>query len=291
MKKSVYELVTEAIIAKLEAGVVPWVRPWKNGKQAGGARNWNTGKLYRGVNQLLLDWSGEWATYNQVEAAGGNVKLGAKSSIVIFFNKVEKENEDGDIEKIPVYKQFRVFNIETQCEGLTSKIQPIEEEEEEGEELDPIQAAEAIAAGFVGGPELRFASGRAYYEPFFDRVSVPPLSDYRCAEEYYCTLFHELVHSTGHESRLKREKGKVFGDKAYSKEELIAEVGAAMLCGVAGIEHVTLDNSAAYLKSWISALRGDSRLIVTASSAAQKAADLILGTQVEYTQGNEVKAS
>lgn len=285
MSNLAYEVVTKRIIELLEQGVTPWRRPWKNGKPVGGAVNWNTGRQYNGINQMLLGWSGEWATFKQVKDAGGKVKKGEKSQTVIFFTKIEKENEEGKTEMIPVYRLYNVFEINTQCEGLTSKriAQPIEEE---GEELNPIEAAEAIVKGFMNIPDIVYKSGEAIYEPFFDRVSVPPLADYKKPEEFYCTLFHELAHSTGHQSRLNRQFGKKFGDGPYSREELVAEMTAAMLCGVAGIEQVTIENSAAYLQNWLNALKEDSRMIVVAANAAQKAADYILGKPADMVQAS-----
>ncbi|MCM3791512.1 zincin-like metallopeptidase domain-containing protein [Domibacillus indicus] len=132
---------------------------------------------------------------------------------------------------------------------------------------------------YTDSPVIRHQSGRAVYFPEFDRVSVPPLEDYRRAEEFYSVLFHEFVHSTGHNSRLARqgiiESGVSFGDDIYSKEELIAEIGAVMLCGVARIENTTIEKCASYIQSWLRVLREDSKLIVYAAAPAQKAADYI----------------
>lgn len=268
---NVYEIVTSKMIEKLNQGVAPWRQPWKPGLDA---MNWFTGKPYRGINRLLTEPGGEYATYNQIVQAGGRIKPAEskKYTIVVFYKDYEKEDEEsGETKKIPVLKYYRVYEINTQCEGLTSKRPPVTEDTT----LDPIDRAEQLIKNFADAPEITFKTGKAVYHPFFDRVSVPPLRDYTSAEEYYCTLFHELVHSTGHKDRLNRDMSGSFGDKKYAKEELIAEIGAAMLCGVAGIEQPILDNSAAYIQSWLKALRNDSRLVVTAANAAQKAADYI----------------
>jgi antirestriction protein ArdC len=147
-------------------------------------------------------------------------------------------------------------------------------------EHDPIEEAERICAGYKDAPPVIFASGRAFYRPSQDVVSVPPLCDYGKPEEYYSTLFHEHVHSTGHNNRLDRSgitELAAFGDESYSKEELVAEIGAAMLCGVVGIDNTTMENSAAYVGSWLRRLKDDKKLIVQAAGQAQKAADYILG--------------
>ncbi|MCM3089154.1 zincin-like metallopeptidase domain-containing protein [Bhargavaea ginsengi] len=275
MKKSVYEIVTAKIIEQLEKGVVPWRQPWASG----GAVNWKTQKPYRGINTFLLE-PGEYATFKQIQEAGGKVKKGAESHIVVFWKWLEKENEEtGEPEKIPYLRYYRVFEINKQAEGLESR------RCESAFDHDPIEEAEEVVKGYLNGPTYSYRSGRAYYQPARDHINVPPLKDYRDAAGYYSTLFHEMVHSTGHRSRLARpgvtRQEISFGDEVYSKEELVAEMGAAMLCGVAGIENETIENSASYLQSWLRALKEDSRLIVQAAAQAQKAADYILGHKLE----------
>ena len=263
---SVYEIITEQIIKKLEQGEIPWKRPWNSCP----AVNWVTQKPYRGINALLLD-PGEYATWNQIKEAGGHVKKGAKSQIVTFFKLLEVK-KDGEIEEIPFLRYYRVFNI-MDCEGIESK------QKEVLFDHDPIEKAEKIIEGYPDAPEITFAPGRAFYRPSDDIISIPEKSDFEQVEEYYCTLFHEMIHSTGHNKRLARlgVDGANFGSEQYSKEELVAEIGAAMLCGNAGIEQVTLDNSTAYIQSWLKALRNDKRMIVYAAGQAQKAVDYIMG--------------
>ena len=277
MKKSVYEIVTERILELLAAGVVPWRRPWV----VSGAVNWISQLPYRGINTLLLP-PGEYATYKQITEAGGSVK-GAKSQIVVFWRWLEKEDADtGEAEKIPMLRYYRVFDIKD-CKGIKSK------RKEVSFDHDPIAEAEAIVDGYADAPPIGFASGRAYYMPSPDRVSVPPIQDYPKAEEYYSTLFHELIHSSGHQSRLNRpgiEEYAAFGDENYSKEELIAEIGAAMLCATCGIDNSTIENSAAYIQSWHRKLKNDPTLIVKAAGQAQKATDYILGTTFDEANGN-----
>ncbi|MDO3682008.1 ArdC family protein [Paenibacillus ehimensis] len=279
MSQKIYEMVTERIIKLLESGVVPWRRPWRSGA----AVSWKTQKAYRGINALLLD-AGEYATFKQISEAGGTVKKGAKGEIVVFWKWLEnKDEETGETERIPLLRYYKVFNIATQCEGVESK-----RSSEPVHQHDPIKEAEQLITGYTDRPPIRFAPGRAFYRPGDDMVSVPPLSDYKQPEEYYSTLFHELVHSTGHSKRLDRSgitELAAFGDENYSKEELIAEIGAAMLCGVCGIDNTTIENSAAYINGWLRALQNDQRLIVQAAGKAQRAADYIQG--ISFTDDEE----
>ncbi len=280
-KKTVYEIVTERIIEKLKQGEIPWRRPWN----AYPAVNWVTQKPYRGINQLLLD-PGEYATWNQVKKAGGRVKKGAKSELVTFWKLIEVKNEDeeGVVETIPFLRYYRVFNIKD-CEGLESR------RKVETFDHDPIERAEEIKEGYRDCPPVTFAPGSAFYHPADDIISIPEIKDFAKAEEFYSTLFHEMVHSTGHKKRLGRHgilNVAAFGSHEYSKEELVAEIGAAMLCGLAGVEQETLDNSAAYVQGWLGKLKGDSKFIVSAASQAQKAADYIIGSNNERAKGQVV---
>lgn len=276
-KLDVYQIITQKIMDQLEQGVIPWRKPWTNAN----AVNWVTQKPYRGINTMLLE-PGEYATFKQISDAGGKVKKGAKSHIVVFWKWLEKENEEGETEKIPFLQYYRVFNINTQVEGLNSK-------RDTATYLhDPIEEAEAIFEGYINAPTYSYSSGKAYYQPGRDHINVPPMNDYKNGDEFYSTLFHEMVHSTGHKSRLNRTGITAmasFGDEVYSKEELVAELGCAMLCGVAGIDNSTLQNSASYIQSWLRVLKDDKRLLVQASSQAQKACDYILGKP--YGEGQE----
>jgi antirestriction protein ArdC len=271
--ENIYEMVNAKIMEKLEAGVIPWRKPWIGGN----AVNWKTQKPYRGANAIMLD-AGEYATFNQIKQAGGKVKKGAKSEIIVFWKILKKENDEGETEKIPLLRYFRVFNIEKDVEGLEPKRKRAEFNH------DPIEEAEKIYKGYMDAPDFTFENDGAWYKPFFDKVNVPPLKSFTKAEEFYSTLFHEMAHSTGHKSRLNRDGVKnvaAFGSEDYSKEELIAEFTASMLCGVSGIDNSTIDNSAAYIQSWLRALKEDKTMLVQAAGKAQKAADYILGTTFE----------
>ena len=285
---SVYDIVTEQILAQLEAGTVPWHRPWK---ASGVPVSMSTRKPYRGVNPFLLAMSADaggwsspwWGTYKHIEQLGGQVRRGERSTLVVFWKTgtrdlTAEEKAAGKSARWAVLRYFRVFNAE-QADGLPARFHPAAEEE--GRQFDPIAEAELIVKGWDDGPEIVHQGDRACYSPGLDVVYLPAREAFESAHGYYSTAFHELTHSTGHPTRLARAtlmEAHGFGDPSYSKEELVAEMGAAMLSGVAGIDQLTVPQSAAYLASWIKVLRGDSKLIVQAAGQAQKAADLILGT-------------
>jgi antirestriction protein ArdC len=214
-------------------------------------------------------------TYRQAQTLGGSVRKGEHGSKVVFwkideYRKEDKETGETENRKSILLRYYTVFNLE-QCEGIKSP--------EPTRIIAPLGQCETIVNSMPNPPSFEQDS-RAFYRPSTDTLGVPARSAFDSAEEFYSTLFHELTHSTGHPSRVGREgimEHNPFGSEDYSKEELVAEMGAAMLCGVAGIQSRTLDNSASYLQSWINRLRSDSRLIVSAASQAQKAADYILG--------------
>ena len=177
-------------------------------------------------------------------------------------------------------RYYHVFNA-AQCEGIDAKV-PVTEVIEH--EFNPIRAAELIAEGMPKPPTITHDKSRAYYNPALDLVNVPRAQLFRSDQEYYSTLFHELVHATGHDSRLKRHDKKesvAFGSETYSKEELVAEMGCAFLCGASGIVDMTIKNSAAYISSWLKRLKDDVTLVVTAAGQAQKASDYILNVKAD----------
>lgn len=287
MSQKVYEIITDRIAKTLEAGTVPWHKPWKVAGQPD--CNLVSGKPYRGINVWLtlastLEFSFTspyWLTFKQCQGLGGRVKKGEKGTPIVFWNfkEIVEEAKDGNeakVKKIPMARYYTVFNAD-QCEGLEKHIP---KPEWEGKPFNPIAEAEKIVAGYQGKPAITEGGARACYSPSRDTVTMPPRQAFDSPAEWYSTLFHELTHSTGHASRLAREgvvENHFFGDEAYSKEELIAEMGAAFLSGMAGIENATVNNSAAYIAHWLKALKNDPKLIIQAASAAQKAADLILG--------------
>lgn len=271
---SVYEIITAQLLAELEKGQVPWRKPWHSLPPA----NLITKKPYRGINVFLLGFAGYgsqfWLTFNQAKQLGGNIRKGQHGTKIIFWKCKTRETEsaDGEIEerKSAFLRYYTVFNLE-QTEGLSAllTLPP----------AFPIESAEEIVKGMPNPPAFEQDS-RAAYIPSKDTVTMPSRAAFQSQSEYYSTLFHELVHSTGHPKRLGREgieKIQPFGSEDYSKEELVAEMGSAMLCGVAGIEQAIIGNSAAYLRGWINRLKADSRLVIAAARAAQEAADYIRG--------------
>jgi antirestriction protein ArdC len=292
-RPSIYQTVTDRIISSLKAGVIPWEKPWKTPRYAGGPfpRNFYTGKPYRGINVLLL-WSSEysspfWLTFKQAQALKGTVRKGERGTQIIFYKQLpeyakgddEAASED---ERVPfVLCHYTVFNVE-QCDGLTL---PEISQPAIAPKIDEDELCESMVAGWENCPALHLNSPtecRAYYRPSTDSVHMPARNRFVDAPHYYSTLFHELIHSTGHESRLNRTFGDRFGDELYSKEELVAEMGAAFLCAIAGIANEHTDrNTTAYIQNWIEKLEEDNRLIVHAAANAQRAVDLILGSTFE----------
>lgn len=279
MAFDIYAAVTDRIIAQLEQGIIPWNKPW-TGLQSG-AVSGATGKPYSMLNQMLLGKPGEWYTWNQIQKLGGKVRKGEKSSMVVFWKQIPVKEEDpatgGKVERlVPMLKYFNVFHVD-QCEGIEAKaIDP--------DAIDPAtdETADSIITDYLirSGVTLEHRKGdEAFYRPTDDRVVLPLREQFQDMAEYYSTAFHELTHSTGHRSRLNRLTGKAFfGNEEYSREELVAEIGAAALMNHCGVETgCSFRNSAAYIQSWLRALRNDKRMIVSASGAAAKAFDMIVG--------------
>ena len=278
MSAKVYEIVTDRIIEELEKGVIPWRKPWTGGR--GGAYNRISRKPYSLINQMLLQHSGEYATFKQWQALGGKVRKGEKSEIVVFWKMIETETvkADGTTEKktVPMLRYYSVFHV--------SQIEGVEPLEKPFEDVEPIEAADKIIVDYVSREGLTFVetvTDEAYYSPSRDMVQVPAKEQYGAIAEYYSTTFHELTHSTGHAKRLNRLTTGIkaaFGGEEYSREELTAEIGAASLLNHLSIETPeSFRNSAAYIQSWLKALRGDARMIVAAASRAEKAVAYILG--------------
>lgn len=289
MSNRVYEIVTEQMIKKLDEGIVPWHMPWKQDGSV--PTNLISKKPYRGVNHMML-WGNTYAsqyyvTFRQCKALGGSVRAGEHGHTVVFWKFFDAEGDDenndeprGETRKrIPMLRYYTVFNVE-QCEIDPSKIPSVQLED-----FDPIERCENVVASMPNAPAIREGEARAYYRPSTDTINMPKKGLFEGAEHYYATLYHELTHSTGHPSRLNRDNGEAenrFGSNDYAKEELIAEMGAAYLCAECHIDAPTIDNSAAYIQSWIRRFRQKPRLLVSAAGKAQKAADYILGTRLEF---------
>jgi antirestriction protein ArdC len=274
MKNTTYDRITDRITALLEQGTVPWHKPWK--ARTGLPRNFVSQNPYRGINVFLLlammYESPFWLTFRQVSQLGGSVRKGEKACPVVFWKQTMVEDKkSGEQKKKYLLRFYHVFNV-AQCDGLKISAEPVQE--------NIIAKPEDIVAQMPQPPILKHGMTHAYYSPREDCVGLPPRERFEKTEDYYSTVFHEFVHSTGHEKRLKRStltESAGYGSNPYCKEELIAEMGAAFLCGLAEIGERTIDNSAAYLKGWLEQLRNDKTLIVQAAAQAQKAADFILG--------------
>lgn len=289
--QNVFTRVTQEIISRLEKGTIPWHQPWKNGPE-GSPLNLVSGKRYRGINVFLLGMrpyhTRYWLTFRQAVSLGGHVRKGEKSAPVFFWKWPEKDqhisNKEKSTEKeqsrtIPIARCYHVFNVE-QCEGV--EYPRAETTPKPG--WHPVESAEKIAVGYPNAPKIEHRGDRAFYLSIQDAICLPPKDSFESVPEYYCALFHEMVHSTGLEKRLARKSLTdlcPFGSTNYSNEELVAEMGAAMLCGEAGIENRIIDNSAGYIAGWLKRLKDDRRCIVTAASQAQRAADWILGNTSE----------
>lgn len=270
MSLDTYQEVTDRIVSALEAGEVPWRRPWRS--EVGQPRSID-GRAYRGINALLLGMSEygdpRWGTFAGIKRHGGKVRKGERSTLVVLWKPLRvKDKESGEPRQILMLKYFRVFNIE-QCDGLALDALP---------EFVPDMTAEEVYTNYPAPPSLSHGASGAWYMPAPDHVDMPRREAFESPRAYYTTLFHELTHSTGHTSRLNRPEimeRNGFGSEPYSREELVAEIGAGMLAAAVGIEP-DYPQSAAYLKSWLTALKSDRKLIVSAAARAQKAADHIL---------------
>ncbi len=270
----VYEIITEQIIAQLEKGIIPWKRAYLGGMPKNGISM----KEYNGINIFLLSVRGYanpfWFTFKQVQQLGGHIKKGEKGTPIIFWKKWIPANpkDDDEDEEHLIMRYYYVFNFE-QTEGLNAEKFTIK-----SRTFSPITNAEQIVQNYHGAPSLQHKEQRAWYSTVTDIVNMPIPESFKASEFYYKTLFHELVHSTGHEKRLNRSlKGNTgFASAAYSKEELIAEMGASFLSGRAGIfQEEQLEQASAYIQAWLKELRNDKMLVVKAASQAQKAADYI----------------
>lgn len=297
-KSDVYQIVTDKVLEALEQGTVPWHKPWNT--ETGLPKNLTTGKVYRGINPFLLGMSAAiqgydspyWLTYKQASDRGAQVRKGEKSTLVVFWKRldpiagakkiIDPETSE-ELMSLGASMVLRYFNVFNSCQVDNLDVPKVEKISNKWEPLDQ---CENIANRYLdNGPSLIQGGSRAAYSPSQDQIYMPTRESFESAHGYYSTLFHEMTHSTGHGNRLARKdllESHSFGDASYSKEELVAEMGSAMLSGVTGIEQQTVSNSAAYVKSWLSVLKGDRRMVVNAAAQAQKAADLIQG--IKYAE-------
>src|SRR5215470_488928 len=283
IKADVYQKVTDAIINAIEPGVGNWRMPWHtSGRNAFSPINVTSRKAYRGINTVCL-WaaaeakgyeSGEWGTYRQWQDRGAQVRRGEKSTTVVFWkfaNDVESQ-EDGDEHpsagsRLLFTRGYAVFNA-SQVDGYTPKADP------EQPMVERIERAEGFFRAI--GATVRHGGNQAYYAPISDHIQMPPLALFKESIGYYSTLAHEHTHWTAPASRCDRQLGKRFGDNAYAAEELIAELGAAFTCAHLGLSTEPREDHAAYIASWLTVLKSDSRAIFTAASKAQQACDWLI---------------
>ena len=289
MAFDIYEAVTDRIIEELERGIIPWEKPWTGTPD--GAISYATGKPYSVLNQMLLGKEGEYLTFKQVKDANGNIKKGAKARMVVFWKFLQKTQEDDsgnimrDKDGLPIYKNipflryYNVFHIDD-----TEGIEPKHMKDVPLNDIQPITHAEAVLTDYWKREGITVEhvknSDRAYYSRTDDLIHLPLMEQFTTAEAYYDTAFHESVHSTGHAKRLNRLTSGLsaaFGGEDYSKEELIAEIGACSIMHKLGLEtEKTFRNTASYIQNWLRALRNDKHMIVSAAGKAEKAIELIL---------------
>ncbi len=292
--KDIYQEITNLIIEKLEQGFIPWHRPWS---AYGAAASYITKKPYRGVNALLMNMLNHekpyYLTFKQAKELGGMVRKGSKSVPVLYWNFYFKHAETGKklteavarklpadkVKKLAFLREYNVFNID-QIDNIEFNFPEVVIKPENG----IIESCESIVTGMPKAPAIKHDNAkRAFYVPSQDYVNMPDIKFFDSSEFYYDTLFHELVHSTGHQSRLSRPEiteHNSFGSENYSKEELVAELGGSFLCGHAGIQNDrTVENNAAYIQGWVKKLKNDNQLIIQATGKAQKAADYILNLE------------
>lgn len=286
VRPDVYGLITQKIIEQLDKGTVPWRKPWS---EAGLPQNIISGKHYSGINMMLLAMAGyennHFITFKQLKEIGGKVKKGEKAHMVVFWSLLEgsqTETSETASEKEPqkkaILRYYYVFNV-AQCDNIPEKYRPAIRE------VRNIPAYDSIIKGMPQCPLIKHKEQRAYYNVKEDFVNMPKRKSFADDESYYSTLFHELVHSTGHENRLNRQtltEMAEFGGETYSQEELIAEIGTCYLMSHAGSDS-QFQQSTAYIQGWLNKLRNDKRFIFTAAKASQKAVDFILN--IQKTQG------
>ena len=277
----VFEIVTDQIIALLEKGVAPWSKTWGD---FGAPKNAATGWEYHGINSLLLNCTEHAApwfmSYKQAQSLGGQVRKGEKGFTATFWKLLKTgSKETADEATFPILRYYTVFNV-SQIDGLPERFLPTAKERNN----HPIETAVSVVDSMKNRPTITHAENKAFYRRSTDTVNMPSIGMFKNAEAYHSIMFHELTHSTGHASRLDRHHGEEtspFGSPTYSKEELVAEMGASFLCGHCGILESTVETSAAYIQNWMTALRNDKKMVVMAASAAQKAVNHILGIERE----------
>jgi antirestriction protein ArdC len=292
MSIDIAQLITDRIISELEKGATPWVKPWKRLKgQPGEGMPFNpsSGTVYRGVNHFWLSMmqgayaTPYWLTFKQAQAMGGTIKAGEKGTPVVYWNVNRKETTGDNGEKVTsayaFIKHYFVFNV-AQCEGLNLSIEAQAEPIPASFDQSPAVMAVIDKLALKGG--LHHGGDSAFFRPSTDSINMPPLAAFNDAGQYHATLLHESIHATGHDSRLKRLTPARFGSEEYAYEELVAELGAAMLCAKLGIDGDL--RHAGYIESWLKALRNDKKFIISAAGKAQAALDWLMPVAVDQEE-------
>lgn len=269
----IHKIITQQIMQKLKEGTVPWHQPWSDNDWP---RNLVSKRPYSGINVFLLITTRYsfpyWLTYNQCTQLGGKIKHGEKGTPIVYWKLLEFEDSDEEDKQIPFLRYYTVFNAH-QCEGID-----IPNNYEKKDHIHLLCNCNRVIDQMSNKPEIIY-SHRAYYNARSDIINMPKSEYFDNSEELYSTLFHELIHATGHESRLNRKTlvdATYYGSTNYSKEELIAEMGSAFLCGHTGIENKTIDNSAAYIAGWLNRLNEDKKMVIMAAAQAHKAYEFII---------------
>jgi antirestriction protein ArdC len=300
MSDTIHQTVTDRMIAALQAGTVPWRKPWQ--AAAGQPRSMSTGQPYRGINPFLLGLAAAeegyrspyWGTYRQISELGGQVRRAERSTLVVFWKQARAEQRDPQtseltVKQLPVLRYYRVFNA-AQADRLPGRFYP------QPGNCGEIAQPQAVLDGYLAnGPGLMHVAGdRADYHPATDTIRLPLRAQFPAPEGYYATAFHEAGHSTGHPGRLNRPGIAAFdhfGSGRYAREELIAQMTSSLLCAQTGIDDpATFANSASYIAGWLRALDNDHRLVITSAASAQRASDLITGPERQPTHDSHRRA-
>ncbi|MHC1681402.1 MAG: ArdC family protein [Clostridiaceae bacterium] len=273
----VARLVSDLICDALERGVVPWKKPWTSLPV-----NMASGREYHGINLMLLALSPFaspfYLTFNQIEAMGGRVKAGSKGFRVVYWRLLEHVSPQGEVTEIPLMRYYTVFNIE-QTTGIPQDRVPLL-----GNDFKPIEECEQVVRNMPNPPNY-IDTPDAFYERTTDTIGLPLKCLFASEADYYATAYHEMCHATGHPRRLNRDNvfEKAAFNEEYSREELVAEIGASILCAHTRIAPRVIDSQASYIAHWLGLLKNDRKLIIGASAAAQKAANYILGEyEIDY---------
>lgn len=284
--RDLHQIVTDRIVAELEAGTVPWIRPWSSEIDPH-PRNAVSQRYYRGINNLLLGMesalhgyaSNQWLTFKQALDVGAHVRKGEKACQVVFYKLLDvagdksantDDNSTAKGKRLPLLRLFHVFNV-AQLDDLPERLTPMPPASDLGQ-WDASALAEQILT--ASGAVICHQGQRAFYRRSDDQIHLPERSSFAEAGGYYATALHEVIHSTGHDTRLNRQFGQRFDDAAYAAEELIAEIGAAFLCAYCRIDGQL--QHASYIESWLRVLRQDKRAIFSAAAQSQKASDFVL---------------